>query len=94
MSIFVKDPAASIDHAIDWDAGYLAGRSIAASVWSVLPSGGESPLQLEAARIAGGRTAIRLSGGAAGRVYRITNRVTLSDGGSDERTLVMRVEER
>jgi hypothetical protein len=94
MSIFVKDPAASVDHAIDWDAGYLAGRSIVGSTWSVLPTGDEVPLQLTGARIVGGRTAALLSGGVAGRVYRITNRVTLSDGGSDERTLVLRVEER
>lgn len=94
MSIFVKDPAASIDHAVDWDAGYLAGRSIAASEWSVVPAGGDTPLQLTVPRVEGGRTSVTLSGGEPGRVYRITNRVTLADGNSDERTLVVRVEER
>jgi hypothetical protein len=94
MSIFVKDPAASIDHAIDWDAGYLTGRGIAASLWSVLPSAGDAPLMLANPRVVGGRTAVTLSGGVAGRVYRVTNRVTLSDGSSDERTLAVRVEER
>ncbi len=94
MSIFVKDPAASIDHAVDWDAGYLAGRGIAASLWSVLPTEGEAPLVLANPRLVDGRTAITLSGGAAGRLYRVTNRVTLTDGSSDERTLAVRVEER
>lgn len=94
MSIFVKDPAASVDHAVDWEGAYLAGRGIAAALWSVLPSGGDAPLLLSNARVVGGRTAITLSGGSVGQVYRVTNRVTLSDGSNDERTLVVRVEER
>jgi hypothetical protein len=94
MSIFVKDPAGRVEHAIDWDAGFLAGRSIAASAWHVAPIGGDTPLQLEAPRIAGGRTVVLLTAGREGTIYRVTNQVTLSDGSSDERTLVVRVEER
>jgi len=90
MSIFLKDPGSVIEHAVDWDAGYLAGRTISQSVWQVEPAG----LTLAGARLAGGRAAITLSGGASGSVYRVANRVTLSDGSSDERTLVVRVEER
>lgn len=90
MTLFLKDPGGVIDHAVDWDAGYLAGRSITASVWQVSPAG----LTLSGARISGGRTAITLADGLAGRIYRVSNRVTLSDGSSDERTLVVRVEER
>lgn len=91
MTLFLKDPAAAIDHAVDWDAGYLAGRSIVASLWRVLPAGA---LLLANPRQAGGRTGITLSGGSDGQVCRVTNRVTLDDGSSDERTLVVRVEER
>lgn len=90
MNIFLKDPGGVIEHAVDWGAGYLAGRSISQSTWQALPAG----LGLGSARIDGGRTAIALSGGSAGCVYRVCNRVTLSDGSSDERTLVVRVEER
>nr|WP_165363644.1 hypothetical protein [Sphingobium cupriresistens] len=32
MSLFVKDPQARVDHAIDWSA-YLAGQSLVASLW-------------------------------------------------------------
>jgi hypothetical protein len=91
MTLFLKDPGASIDHAVDWDAGYLNGRAIAASVWSVAPDAG---LTLANPRIDAGRTAITLSSGTAGQICRVTNRVTLDDGSSDERTLVVRVEER
>lgn len=90
MSIFVKDPGSVIEHAVDWDAGYLAGRSITQSTWTVLPAG----LTLSDPHTAEGRTVITLSGGSVGLVYRVSNRVTLSDGSSDERTLVVRVEER
>jgi hypothetical protein len=90
MSIFLKDPGGVIEHAVDWDAGYLAGRSITQSVWQVSPAG----LTLAGASLAGGRALITLSAGAAGQLYRVSNRVTLSDGSSDERTLVVRVEER
>ena len=90
MSIFLKDPGSVTEYAVDWDAGYLAGRSIAQSVWSAVPAG----LVLSGARLAGGRTAIMLASGAAGTLYRVTNRVTLSDGSSDERTLAVRTEDR
>ncbi len=91
MTLFLKDPGAVIDHAVDWDAGYLAGRNIVASAWRVVPDGG---LTLANPRQAQGRTAISLGGGMAGQLCRVTNRVTLDDGSSDERTLVVRVEER
>lgn len=91
MSIFVKDPAALVDYAVDWAAGYLGARSIVASDWDIRPAGA---LALAAASIAGGRAVATLSGGVPGQVCRVTNRVRLSDGRSDERTLVIRVEDR
>lgn len=94
MGMFVKDPDSAVDHAVDWDAGYLAGRQISQSQWQVQPAGGAMPLQLANARQTAGRTAVTISGGQPGLVYRVTNRIGLSDGSSDERTLVVRVEER
>ena len=90
MSLIAKDPQARIDHVIDWSA-YLAGQSVIASVWSVSPVGG---LTVEEAALEPGRTSVRVSGGAVGHVYRLTNRVTLSDGQVDERSVTVRVEER
>jgi hypothetical protein len=92
MTIFLKDPGGVIDHAVDWDAGYLAGRTISQSSWQVAPDQGG--LTLGGARLEGGRAAITLAGGDAGKVYRVINRVMLSDGSSDERMLLVRVEER
>ncbi len=91
MTIFVKDPAAVIDYAVDWSAGYLTGQVIAASAWIVAPAGS---VAVVADRFEPGRAIATLSGGQAGSVYRITNRVTFSDGRIDDRTLVLRVEDR
>ncbi|GBH30431.1 phage fiber-tail adaptor protein [Sphingobium xenophagum] len=91
MSLYLKDADSSIDHGIDWSA-HLAGQSIAASLWSVAPveAGG---LSVEASAIEGLRTSVRVSGGLIGRLYRLTNRVTLSDGQVDARSVTFRVEE-
>ncbi len=93
MAIFLKDPAAAIDYAIDWAAGYLDGATIAGSDWRVTPDqpGG---VAVAATLTAPGLTGATLTGGGRGRVYRVTNAVTLSDGRHDERTLDLRVEDR
>lgn len=92
MSLILKDTQARIDHAFDW-TGYLDGQAIAESTWEAAPeeAGG---VAVEAAAFDLGRSSARLTGGIAGRVYRVTNRVTLSDGQEDERSLTVRVEER
>ena len=93
MTIFVKDPGAVVDYAVAWNAGYLAGEDIAQSDWSVAPAepGG---ITVPVSRIEPGQTVATLQGGQTGRLYRVSNHVRLSDGRCDERTLVVRVEER
>ena len=91
--MFLKDPAATIDYAVDWQAAYLDGQTIAMSQWSVAPSGAGGMTVTDAGHAAG-RTAVTLAGGQRGGLYRLTNRVTLSDGRSDERSLDVRVEDR
>jgi hypothetical protein len=44
--------------------------------------------------VTGMTATVRLTGGKAGHVYRIANRVRLANGSVDERSLVLRVEER
>ena len=99
MAIFLKDPAAVIDYAVDWAAAYLAGQTIISSGWTVAPDGAseaapDSDLVLVASGLDGGRTTATLSGGQRGHVYRLTNNVTFSDGRRDERSLDVRVEDR
>jgi hypothetical protein len=93
MSIYLKDPQASVDYAIDWPAAFIGPATIASSEWAVTPdeAGG---IAVAASSLDGGRCVATLEGGIAGRVYRVRNRLLLSDGRSDERSLMLRVEER
>ncbi len=93
MAIFLKDPGALVDYAVDWSAGYLAGATIAESTWAIEP-GGSGAVSVAETRVDGGRAIAILSGGQSGIVYHVTNRVTFSDSSSDERVLVLRVEDR
>lgn len=93
MSLMIKDPGSRIDYAFDWSADYLDGQILSGSQWSVDPvhAGG---IAVEAHAFDAVRTSATLSGGVEGHSYRITNRVTLSDGQVDERSIVLRVEQR
>lgn len=93
MAIFVKDPAATVDFAIDWTAGYLEGQTIVSSVWRVVPSS-DGAIVVAGSSVAPGRTTVTLSGGRPGCLYQVTNNVGFSDSRSDERSLVLRVEDR
>lgn len=93
MSLYLKDPGSRIDYAIDWATSYLSGGTIAASSWRVEPiePGGVVVAQNG---FDPGRSVAVIEGGLVGRVYRVTNRVTTGDGREDERSLVLRVEDR
>ncbi|MBX3562464.1 MAG: hypothetical protein KF780_11710 [Sphingomonas sp.] len=92
MGFYLKDPQSRVDYAIDW-GGYMDGQAIAESIWSATPdeAGG---IVVEAASFDLNRSAARIAGGLAGRVYSVANRVTMSDGSVDERSITLRVEER
>lgn len=93
MSLMIKDPGGRIDYAFDWAAAYLDGQAIAASSWIIDPveAGG---VAVDSHAFDTARTSARLSGGREGVTYRVTNRVTLSDGQADERSVTLRVEQR
>jgi hypothetical protein len=93
VTIFVKDPGATIDYTIDWSAGYLGAQAISTSNWVVEPAG-IGTIVVEADAIEPGKTVVTLSGGQVGRIYRITNSVSFSDGRTDQRMLALRVEDR
>lgn len=92
MGLYLKDLGASLDYAIDWSEN-LCGATIAESRWTVEP---DEPGGLRAAADfrESGRTAVTLEGGAMGRIYRVANTITRSDGREDARSLVIRVEKR
>ncbi len=93
MSYYLKDPHSRVDYAINWAEGYLDGQVISASSWAVTPAeaGG---IVIEEASFDLGRAAATLSGGVVGHIYRVSNRVTMSDARRDERSILLRVEQR
>ena len=92
MGIFLKDPAAALDYAIDWSIS-APDAWIAESGWTVAPADAQG-LSVTGEGVSGLRTAATFSGGLAGCVYRITNNVLFADGRADSRTLSVRVEQR
>ncbi|MFL6725345.1 MAG: hypothetical protein ACJ8FS_02380 [Sphingomicrobium sp.] len=94
MTLLLKDPGAVLDYAIDWGAQYLdQGDLLAESSWSVDPD------ETDGVAIIGSSFGDRLStvqagGGIAGRLYRLANLVVTQSGRIDERSIVLRVENR
>ena len=93
MSLLMKDPQAVLDYAIDWSAEYLGEDSLAESEWTV------EPLEAGGVVVAGsdfdpGVATVKASGGVAGRVYKLINQVVMASGRIDQRSIVLRVEQR
>lgn len=94
MGFLLKDPDAVLDYRIDWGADYLAeGELLSASQWSVGPdeAGGISVVGED---FDASSATAKVGGGIAGRLYRLTNRITTMAGLVDERSFVLRVEQR
>ena len=93
MTFLLKDPEARLDYAVDWGAYYLELDTLAASSWSVTPE------ETGGVTVVGGNftetiAAVQVSGGIAGRIYRLTNHVTTASGFEDSRSILLRVEKR
>jgi hypothetical protein len=85
---FIKDPNATLDYAVDWSR-WLAGDEIAASAW-IVPAGLTMVSETSTATTA----TVWLAGGAAGQSYTVTNRITTVAGRIEDRSFIIRVEER
>lgn len=93
MSLFVKDPQSRIDYRIDWGAAYLGTNLIVASIWEVSPDA-DGGVAVAGSSHDGRSAVVTLVGGHTGASYALINRVTLSNGEIDERSVAIRVEQR
>jgi hypothetical protein len=93
MSFHLKDPGAILDYAVDWGAEYLDGDAIAASSFDITPDepGG---VAIVGSAFDPRLATVTVGGGIAGHQYRLVNHVVLVSGREDERTIVLRVEQR
>lgn len=94
MTLLLKDPDAVLDYAVDWGSEYLGeGDLLVDSQWSVTPDEGGG-LTIAGNNFDSSVSTVKLGGGVRGHVYRLTNRVTTESGRIDDRSIVLRVEER
>ena len=93
MSFHLKDPGAILDYAVDWGAEYLDGDVIIESSFAVAPvePGGA---EIVATSFDDKVTVVTVGGGVAGHQYSLVNHVVMQSGREDERTIVLRVEQR
>lgn len=84
-----KDPNAVLDYQIDWSK-WLARFSdtISASEW-VVPAGITMNSETNTNTVA----TIWLSGGTAGQDYRLTNRITTTQGRTQDKTITIHVKD-
>ena len=93
MSLLLKDPAAILDYAVNWAAEYLDGDQVLQSDWLVEP-GEDGGAEIVANEVVSGAAIVKISGGIAGHLYRLTNHVLLESGREDSRSIILRVEQR
>lgn len=80
-----KDPGANKDYTIDWTE-WLNGDTVSASTWSV-PSG----LTKGSSSLTTLMTTVWLSGGVAGKTYRVTNTIVTAGGRTEVRSFEIAV---
>lgn len=86
----LKDPAAVLDHGMDWSDELDDGETISAQ--SVVPA--PAGLTIAAVNAANGIVSWRVSGGSVGQEYIVTCRITTSSGRVLELSVRYRVGER
>lgn len=82
---FLKDPDATLDYRIDW-SGWLGQDTIDTSIVAV-----STGLTLSMTSHDEDSTTLWLSGGALGREYAATNRITTAAGRTADRTLIFKI---
>ena len=89
MAIYNKDPEAVLDYGFDWSDWLADDETISESTWVV-----ETGLTKDSDSFSDTATTIWLSSGTAGEEYKVTNHIKTTDSREDERTMIIRVEER
>lgn len=85
---FTKDPQSTLDYQFDW-SDWLSGDVIASSVWEVTAGiSTANPTNTPTT------TTVFLSGGAVGVKYIVTNRITTSQGRTEDRRFQLNVVQR
>ncbi len=90
-----KDPQADLVYTMDWSQWLPTGQTITTSVWTLETiTGDTSPLVNEAATNTNTSASIEISGGQAGKIYKVYNKITTSSGYDDRRYFRIKVKAR
>jgi len=92
MTVFAKDPAATLDYSFDWSAWLAPGETIIIDSWAIEPSGVGAPT-LGVESITGATHAVLVSGGTSGHRYRLSCHIETDAGRIAERSAALRVME-
>lgn len=87
-----KDPDAKLDYTVKWSLWLRAGETIETSEWIIV--GSVTPWTTRPGGyefIDGGFTTVWLQGGTLSELCQITNRVTTSQGRTEDKTTNLRI---
>jgi len=93
MSVFIQDPDARLDYAIDWDPFLATTETIAAQTWLTPTPVTVPPLVAVDDGLVGNTHVVWISGGVANRAYRVTSRIETSEGREDDRSFTIVITE-
>lgn len=85
MSRFNKDPAAIKDYGFDWSLWMSSGDTITSSTYSA------STLAVTSASISSYHTTCFIGSGTPGDAHKVTNRITTSQGRTEELSFDLRI---
>lgn len=88
MTTFLKDPDAVLDYQLDW-SDWLDSDTISTSEW-IVPAGITNDSDTETTTT----TTIWLSGGTAGTIYSLVNRIVTAGGRTQDQTIKIKCRER
>jgi hypothetical protein len=91
MADFIKDPNAILDYGFDWSDWLQSGEIIVNSTW-INPDA----ITIVTNAYLNQSTVVWVSGGTAGKSYRLTNRIVTnnSPARTDDRTLLIEVQDK
>ena len=85
---FIKDPQSILDYTVDW-ATWLVSDTISTSTWTV-PTGLTKVIDSKTTTTA----TVWLSGGTVGQIHEVTNEIVTAGGRTDDRTIIIAVQQK
>lgn len=90
-----KDPGAKLNYTIDWEDWMPTNGTISTSTFALQTIAGDAaPLVNHATSIATYQVSVVISGGTAGKIYKVTNTITTNSGLIDKRFFRLHVKAR